>query len=79
MAIGGMHPVAHKKHWNFPLNDTRYPIGSVFKVEGDSSKMWIRDYNVRVCTNAEILDELLTKWENEGYTFGNLKEIPAIY
>lgn len=26
-------------------------------------------------TNAEILDELLTKWEQEGYTFGTLDEI----
>lgn len=29
-------------------------------------------------TNAQILDELLTRWENAGYTFGNLKEVPAI-
>lgn len=26
-------------------------------------------------TNAEILDELLTKWENEGYTFGTLDQL----
>lgn len=26
-------------------------------------------------TNAEILDELLTKWEAQGYTFGTLKEL----
>lgn len=26
-------------------------------------------------TNAEILDELLTKWEAEGYTFGTLNEL----
>ena len=26
-------------------------------------------------TNAEILDELLTKWKEEGYTFGRLDEI----
>lgn len=26
-------------------------------------------------TNAEILDELLTKWENEGYQFGTLSEL----
>lgn len=26
-------------------------------------------------TNAEILDELLTKWEKEGYTFGTLDEL----
>lgn len=26
-------------------------------------------------TNAEILDELLTKWESMGYTFGNLNEL----
>lgn len=26
-------------------------------------------------TNAEILDELLTKWEAEGYTFGTLDEL----
>ena len=28
-------------------------------------------------TNAEILDELLTKWEAEGYTFGTLEELCA--
>ena len=26
-------------------------------------------------TNAEILDELLTKWENEGYRFATLEEL----
>lgn len=26
-------------------------------------------------TNSEILDELLTKWEEEGYTFGTLDEL----
>ena len=26
-------------------------------------------------TNAEVLDELLTKWESEGYTFGTLDEL----
>lgn len=28
-------------------------------------------------TNAEILDELLTKWEAMGYTFASLEELPA--
>ncbi len=28
-------------------------------------------------TNAEILDELLTKWEQEGYTFGTLDQLCA--
>ena len=28
-------------------------------------------------TNSEILDELLTKWEEEGYTFGTLDELCA--
>lgn len=28
-------------------------------------------------TNAEILDELLTKWEQQGYTFGTLDELGA--
>lgn len=27
-------------------------------------------------TNAEILDELLTKWEDMGYTFASLDELP---
>lgn len=27
-------------------------------------------------TNAEILDELLTRWENMGYTFASLEELP---
>ena len=26
-------------------------------------------------TNAQILDELLTKWKAEGYTFGKLEEL----
>ncbi len=26
-------------------------------------------------TNAEILDELLTKWEDQGYRFGNIQEL----
>ena len=26
-------------------------------------------------TNAQILDELLTKWEQQGYTFGTLKDL----
>ena len=26
-------------------------------------------------TNAQILDELLTKWEEMGYTFGTLEEL----
>ena len=29
-------------------------------------------------TNAEILDKLLTKWEDMGYTFASLNELPAI-
>lgn len=28
-------------------------------------------------TNAEILDELLTRWEKEGYSFGTLEEVIA--
>ena len=28
-------------------------------------------------TNARILDELLTRWENEGYTFGSLTDLAA--
>ena len=27
-------------------------------------------------TNAKILDELLTKWEEMGYTFASLEELP---
>ena len=29
-------------------------------------------------TNAEILDDLLTKWENMGYTFAPLTELPGL-
>ena len=29
-------------------------------------------------TNAEILDELLTKWEGMGYTFGSLSDLPGL-
>ena len=29
-------------------------------------------------TNAEILDELLTKWEEEGYRFGTVEELFAV-
>ena len=28
-------------------------------------------------TNAEILDELLTKWEAQGYRFGTVEELFA--
>ena len=28
-------------------------------------------------TNAQILDELLTKWEEMGYTFKSLDQLPA--
>ena len=28
-------------------------------------------------TNAEILDDLLTKWKDMGYRFASLEEIPA--
>ena len=27
-------------------------------------------------TNAEILDELLTRWEEQGYTFASLEDLP---
>lgn len=27
-------------------------------------------------TNAEILDELLTRWEDMGYTFASLEDLP---
>ena len=27
-------------------------------------------------TNADILDELLTRWEDMGYTFGSLTDLP---
>ncbi|MBR2401269.1 MAG: polysaccharide deacetylase family protein [Lachnospiraceae bacterium] len=30
-------------------------------------------------TNGEILDELLTKWEEMGYTFGTLEELKSAY
>lgn len=29
-------------------------------------------------TNAEILDDLLSKWEDMGYTFASLEELPAV-
>ena len=29
-------------------------------------------------TNAEILDDLLTKWEVMGYTFASLDELPEV-
>lgn len=35
--------------------DERFPVGAVFHIEGDSSAMWLKDYNVRVSTCAEIL------------------------
>lgn len=57
MAIGGMHPVAHKKHWNIPRPDARYPKGAMFRVCGDSRAMWIQDYSVRVSTVAEVLEQ----------------------
>ena len=29
-------------------------------------------------TNAEILDELLSKWEQMGYRFASLEELPGL-
>ena len=29
-------------------------------------------------TNAEILDQLLTRWEDMGYTFASLDQLPAL-
>ena len=29
-------------------------------------------------TNAQILDELLTRWEEMGYTFASLEDLPAL-
>ena len=29
-------------------------------------------------TNAEILDELLTRWEEMGYTFRSLEDLPGV-
>lgn len=57
MAIGGMHPVAHKKRWATSYKDMNRPEGAIFKIEGDSADMWIKDYNVRVCTHAEVIQQ----------------------
>ena len=57
MAIGEMHPVAHKKRWATSYKDVNRPKGAIFKIEGDSSAMWIKDYNVRVCTYAEVIKQ----------------------
>ena len=29
-------------------------------------------------TNSEILDELLTKWEEMGYSFASLEDLPTV-
>ena len=52
-----MHPVAHKKKWATSYKDVKRPEGAIFKIEGDSSAMWIKDYNVRVCTYAEVIKQ----------------------
>lgn len=57
MAIDGMHPTAHKKHWYVPTLDYRYPVGAKFKIEGDSANLWLDGYNVRVCTIAEVIEK----------------------
>ena len=57
MAIGGMHPVVHKKKWATSYKDVIRPEGAIFAIEGDSADMWIKDYNVRVCTNAEVIKQ----------------------
>jgi meiotically up-regulated gene 157 (Mug157) protein len=59
MAIGGMHPVAHKHKWPTSYKDVKRPEGAVFKIEGDSAAMWIKDYNVRVSTYAEVIKQPL--------------------
>lgn len=57
MAIGGMHPVAHKKKWATSYKDMLRPEGAIFKIEGDSADMWIKGYNVRVSTYAEVIQQ----------------------
>ena len=57
MAIGGMHPVAHKKKWATSYKDVKRPEGAIFEIEGDSAEMWIKDYNVRVSTRAEVIKQ----------------------
>ena len=52
-----MHVVAHKKHRHIPLLDYRYPKGAMFEISGDSTEMWIEDYNVRVSTCATVLEK----------------------
>lgn len=41
--------------------DERYPVGAIFHIEGDSRDMWLKDYNVRVSTNATVLEESYRK------------------
>lgn len=59
MAIGGIHPVGHKKHWYVPAKDERLPAGAAFLVSGDSSVLWLQGYNVRVSTCATVLEQPL--------------------
>lgn len=57
MAIGGMHPVEHKKHWSVPAKDGRLPEGAVFMVSGEASSLWIRGYDAWVDTYATVLEQ----------------------
>lgn len=52
-----MHPVAHNKKWATSYADMNRPEGAVFKIEGDSDAMWIKGYNVRVSTYAEVIKQ----------------------
>ena len=53
---------SHEKAWNYLT--TRIHPGAIILLHATSR------------TNAEILDALLTEWENMGYTFRTLDELP---
>ena len=51
------------------------PRGSFFQTDRQDSPGAVVLLHNTSKTNGEILDELLTKWEEMGYTFGKLEEL----
>ena len=73
-------------HYDNPDNTNGSPCGKTFRKGKEEAfkKLLGRIHPGAIVllhstssTNASILDELLTKWEEMGYTFGTLEELVA--
>lgn len=59
--------------WNVDAQPTReYALGKLYPRTHNGAVVLLHSTST---TNAAILDELLTNWESEGYSFGTLEEL----